>query len=64
MEGNETKKHRGRVQAQGGDLEGSESWSQGDPLTKSSGLNLLEKLWSEISKRDQNARKKQFESAR
>ncbi|MGK0366830.1 MAG: hypothetical protein ACI85O_003907 [Saprospiraceae bacterium] len=39
-----SKKHRGRVQAQGGGLEKSESWSQDEPLSKEDGLSLLEKL--------------------
>ena len=64
MEDNETKKHRGRVQAQGGGLEESESWSQDEPLTKASGLELLEKLWGKLTRRDQKLRKNQFDSAR
>lgn len=64
MKDSETKKHRGRVQAQGGGLEESESWSQDEPLTKASGLGLLEKLWNKLSKHDQKVRKSQFESAR
>ena len=38
------KKHRGRFQAQGKDLEESEAWAQDDPLTVKEALTLLEKL--------------------
>jgi len=36
--------HRGRIQAQGGNLEESEAWWQDKPLTLEEGLILLEKL--------------------
>jgi hypothetical protein len=64
MDDGETKKHRGRVQAQGGGLEESENWAQDEPLTKASGLSLLDKLWEKLSKRDQKLRASQFENAR
>jgi hypothetical protein len=59
-----SKEHRGRLQAQGGDTEKSESWSQDDPLTKEEGLSLLAKLWERLTKREQKDRAKQFDSAR
>ncbi len=34
-------KHRGRIQAQGDNLEESEAWSQEEPLTKDEGLESL-----------------------
>ncbi len=43
-------KHRGRVQAQGGGLEESESWSQSKPPTVAEGLSLLQKLRNKITK--------------
>ena len=36
-----SKKHRGRIQAQGDCTEKSESWSQDEPLSKKDGLSLL-----------------------
>jgi hypothetical protein len=59
-----SKQHRGRLQAQGGDTEKSEGWSQDDPLTKEEGLSLLAKLWEQLTKREQKERTKQFDSAR
>ena len=34
------KTHRGRLQAQGGGLEASETWEQAEPLSKKAGLLL------------------------
>jgi hypothetical protein len=44
-------KHRGRIQAQGENLEASESWAQNEPLTKNAGLKLLEKPKKQNSKK-------------
>jgi hypothetical protein len=57
------KPHRGRIQAQGGGLEASESWSQDEPLTKGQGLSLLSKLKEKLSPREQELREKPFADA-
>ena len=41
MPSKDQKPHRGRIQAQGGGLEKSESWSQDKPLSAKQGLSLL-----------------------
>jgi hypothetical protein len=58
------KPHRGRIQAQGGETEASESWAQDEPLTKEDGLALLDQLERRLSKAERQARKDQFASAR
>ncbi|MCR9102168.1 MAG: hypothetical protein NXI25_19590 [bacterium] len=58
-----SKKHRGRVQAQGDGLEESESWSQDKPITKAEGLTLLDRLKSRLTKSDFEKREKAFEKA-
>ncbi len=57
------KEHRGRIQAQGGGLEESESWNQDEPLTRKDGLRLLNELKSKLSLKDREMREKQFEDA-
>lgn len=57
------KAHRGRIQAQGGGLEASESWHQEEPLTKQKGLSLLQRLKNRLSAKDRELRNKQFEDA-
>ena len=61
-----SKKHRGRIQAQGGHpkIEKSESWAQDEPLTKKKGLQLLERLWSKLSKKEKAEREKPYQDAR
>lgn len=59
-----SKKHRGRIQAQGGGTEKSESWSQNEPLSKADGLNLLDRLWNRLTKKERASREKQYEDAR
>lgn len=59
-----SKKHRGRIQAQGGGTEKSENWSQDEPLSKTEGLNLLNKLWKNLTKEERATRQKQYEDAR
>ena len=59
-----SKKHRGRIQAQGGGTEKSESWSQDEPLSKADGLSLLGKLWNKLTKKERAAREKQYEDAK
>ena len=51
------KAHRGRVQAQGGGLEASESWSQDEPLTAKQGRTLLQQLKAKLSKKERRERK-------
>ncbi len=58
-----SKKHRGRIQAQGGGTEKSQSWSQDDPLTKKQGLSLLKSLWNSLTKKEKELRKKPYEDA-
>lgn len=58
-----TKKHRGRIQAQGGGLEESESWAQDDPLTAKKGLQLLGLLKRKIPKSECDLREKEFQKA-
>ncbi len=53
-------KHRGRLQAQGENLEASEAWSQNEPPTKKDGLTMLEKLRKKISKSEAKKREKAF----
>ncbi|MEQ8704175.1 MAG: hypothetical protein RIC19_09665 [Phaeodactylibacter sp.] len=57
------KAHRGRIQAQGGGLEASESWSQTEPLSKEKGLSLLKRLRNKLSPEDQALRERPFEEA-
>jgi hypothetical protein len=48
--------HRGRIQAQGENLEESEAWSQNEPFTKQEALHLLNKLKNKIPKNDAKIR--------
>lgn len=57
------KEHRGRIQAQGGGLEESESWNQDEPLTKKDGLRMLRKLKEKLPPKEVEKRKKAFQSA-
>jgi len=52
--------HRGRIQAQGENLEQSEAWAKDEPLTKIEGLELLEKLKNKIPKKELEIRKEAF----
>jgi hypothetical protein len=58
-----TKPHRGRIQAQGENLEESVTWAQDEPLSKKDGLKLLELLKSKLSKKDLKKREQQFKQA-
>ncbi len=53
--------HRGRIQAQGKNLEESESWSQDEPPTIDEGLEMVEKLKIKIPKNEAIIREKAFE---
>jgi hypothetical protein len=57
------KEQRGRIQAQGGGLEASESWHQAEPLSKEKGLSLLARLRSRLSVPERNAMERLFEEA-
>ena len=57
------KKHRGRIQAQGGGLEESETWQQAEPLSKKDGLYLLDKLRNKLPKKEQAIRDRPFKDA-
>lgn len=56
-------KHRGRIQAQGENLEESENWAQEEPLTKNEGLNLLDRLKNKIPKKEAEIRFEAFNKA-
>ena len=56
-------KHRGRLQAQGENLEESEIWAQEEPPTKTDGLNMLQKLMNKLSKKDREIRQKPYKKA-
>ena len=59
-----SKSHRGRIQAQGGGLEKSESWAQDKPLTKAQGLSLLQRLWNKLTKKEKEPRQRPYQQAR
>ena len=56
-------KHRGRIQAQGDNLEASEAWSQNEPLTKTDGIEMLDKLKNKIPKNEAKIRERAFKKA-
>jgi len=56
--------NRGRIQAQGENLEASESWSQNEPITKEEGIILLEKLKNKIPKNEAKIRELVFNKAK
>ncbi len=53
--------HRGRIQAQGKNIEESESWSQDEPPTIQDGLEMIERLRNKIPKKDAQIRETAFE---
>ena len=53
-------KHRGRIQAQGENLEDSESWAKNIPPTKTEGIQMTENLKNKIPKHEAKIREKQF----
>lgn len=57
-------KHRGRIQAQGENIEASESWTQYLPPLKTDGFELLEILQNKIPKKEAILREKSFDKAR
>ena len=54
---------RGRIQAQGGGLEESVSWTRTDPPTKSEGLQMLRALKDKLSRSDLKKRQVAFDKA-
>lgn len=56
-------KHRGRIQAQGENLEASEAWSKNQPPTKKEGLTMLNKLRNKIPKYEAKKREQSFYKA-
>lgn len=59
-----SKKHRGRIQAQGEGVEKSVSWAQDEPLTKAEGLSLLDRLKKLLTKKEFERRERPFEDAK
>ena len=57
----ESKAHRGRIQAQGNDLEKSESWAKDEPLSLDEGLSLIENLKKQLTPAELKKREKSFE---
>ncbi len=57
------KNHRGRIQAQGENLEASEAWAQDEPPTKTESLNMLERLMRKLSKKDRELRQIPYNKA-
>lgn len=55
--------HRGRFQAQGGDVEESESWAQEHPLSVFKALDLMKNLILKLTSKDYKRREKEFEKA-
>ncbi len=56
--------HRGRIQAQGEDLEESESWAADTPPTWQEGIAMIDKLENKIPKKEADLRREAFEKAR
>ena len=59
-----SKSHRGRIQAQGKDLEKSVSWAQDEPLSKEDALSLLDKLKGLLTTKELKEREKQIQQAK
>ncbi len=57
-------KHRGRFQAQGENIETSESWAQDNPISKRLGFELLDILKNKIPKHEAQQRNLAFEKAK
>ena len=56
QESAEPKEHRGRLQAQGPDVEESVPWGRDSPPTKSEMLEMLAHLWGRLTHRQQEIR--------
>ncbi len=55
--------HRGRIQAQGENLEESEAWAKNQPITEREGLNLLEQLKNKLPEKELEIRCEVFVKA-
>lgn len=56
--------HRGRIQAQGGGLEESESWARATPPTFSDIMGLIDRLEARLTPKDRRIREKGFAQLR
>ena len=56
-------KHRGRIQAQGGKIEESENWAREIPPSWEEGLEMLENLKEKLPKKERKNRKELFDKA-
>src|ERR1700722_8152510 len=56
--------HRGRVQAQGGGTEKSQSWTQDTASTESEMLNKCDQLENQLTAKEKTARKQPFAELR
>ncbi|MCK5718264.1 MAG: hypothetical protein KAH77_12325 [Thiomargarita sp.] len=56
--------HRGRIQAQGGGVEESVSWSRNTPLSKEEGLHKIDTLENILPPNEAKMRAHAFEKAR
>ena len=56
--------HRGRIQAQGVNLEKSVPWTQNNPPTVAEGLQMLDDLENQLSRAERKLRAPQIEKAR
>jgi len=63
-EGNEFMTHRGRIQAQGGNIEESVSWLKKTPPTKKDGLEMIDTLENKLNPSEVKIRAKAFQKAR
>jgi hypothetical protein len=62
--GDEKPPHRGRIQAQGGGTEKSESWAQATPPTLSDVLRLIDRLEARLTPKEKRIREKGFAQLR
>jgi hypothetical protein len=56
--------HRGRIQAQGGGTEKSESWAQNEPTTETELLDLCDRLENQLTAREQRDREQPLRQLR
>jgi hypothetical protein len=56
--------HRGRIQAQGGGTEKSESWARSNPPTQSEMLDLCDRLEAQLTAREQKDREQPLRQLR
>jgi hypothetical protein len=56
--------HRGRIQAQGGGTEESESWAQASPPTLSEVMRLIDRLEARLTPKEKKIRERGFNQLR